>query len=83
MSRRNVADEPELWTPDQAAEYWGVSPSRARAILASRGIKRVSGYPAAKIKQVVLRQGARTDLAGQGSAEQQEEVSADRREHDD
>lgn len=53
----------ELWTASQAAEYWNVSLSRARTILASRHIKRVSGYPAAEIKAVVLRQGNRTDLA--------------------
>lgn len=35
----------ELWTVEQAAAYWQVSPSRARAILADRNIKRVSGYP--------------------------------------
>jgi hypothetical protein len=49
--------------------YWGVSVSRARAILASRKIKRVSGYPADKITAVKLRQGARTDLAKGDSAE--------------
>lgn len=53
----------ELWSAERAAEYWQVSLSRARAILASRKIKRVSGYPADKIRAVTLRQGARTDLA--------------------
>ncbi|MCX4231786.1 hypothetical protein [Streptomyces ortus] len=52
----------ELWTVEQAAAHWGVSESRARAILASRHIRRVSGYPAEEIRQVRLRQGARTDL---------------------
>lgn len=54
--------EPDLWTVAQAASYWGVSESRARAILASRQIKRVSGYPAEEIKRVTLKQGERTDL---------------------
>jgi hypothetical protein len=53
----------ELWTAEKAAAYWRVSVSRARAILASRKIKRVSGYPADQVKAVKLRQGARTDLA--------------------
>lgn len=52
----------ELWTVEQAAAYWGVSESRARAILADRHIPRVSGYPADQIRKVQLRQGARTDL---------------------
>jgi hypothetical protein len=52
----------ELWTSAQAAEYWGVTENRARAILSSRGIKRVSGYPAKAIRAVELRQGARSDL---------------------
>ena len=51
-----------LWTVDHAAKHWNVSLSRARAILASRHIRRVSGYPAAQVKAVRLRQGARTDL---------------------
>ncbi|MBL7659884.1 hypothetical protein INQ28_26735, partial [Escherichia coli] len=46
----------------RAARHWGVSASRARAILSSRHIHRVSGYPAQAIKAVTLRQGARTDL---------------------
>lgn len=54
----------ELWSAEQAAAHWKVSLSRARAILANRGIQRVSGYPADQIKAVVLRQGARTDLDG-------------------
>jgi hypothetical protein len=65
VSRRppgRASDIPELWSVAQAAAHWGVTESRARAILASRGIKRVSGYPADKIKAVTLRQGARTDL---------------------
>jgi hypothetical protein len=51
-----------LWTVNQAAEHWDVSTSRARAILAGRRIRRVSGYPADQVKAVQLRQGARTDL---------------------
>lgn len=51
-----------LWTVNQAAQHWDVSTSRARAILASRHIRRVSGYPADQVKAVQLRQGARTDL---------------------
>lgn len=53
-----------LWTIDRAAQYWGVSPSRARAIIADRQIGRVSGYPADEIQAVQRRQGARTDLVG-------------------
>jgi hypothetical protein len=53
----------DLWSVGQAAEYWDVSMSRARAILASRKIKRVSGYPVGEIMAVRLQQGARTDLA--------------------
>lgn len=60
----------ELWSAGQAAAYWTVSLSRARAILASRKIQRVSGYPADQIKAVRLRQGARTDLAPQGAQEE-------------
>lgn len=51
-----------LWTIDQAAQYWGVSAARARSILSSRGIERVTGYPRAAILSVTLRRGARTDL---------------------
>lgn len=54
--------EATLWSAEQAAAYWEVSVSRARAILASRKIQRVSGYPSEQIKHVKLRQGARTDL---------------------
>lgn len=52
----------ELWTISQIADYWGVSASRARAILAHRRIRRISGYPADKVRAVELKQGARTDL---------------------
>jgi hypothetical protein len=53
----------ELWTVAQIAEHWGVTESRARAILAERGIKRVSGYPASQVKKVTSSgQGRRTDL---------------------
>ena len=52
----------ELWPIEKVAEFLGCSPSRARAIMADRGITRISGYPAAKVQQVQRRQGARTDL---------------------
>ena len=51
-----------LWTVEQAAQHWNVSLSRARAILASRHIRRVSGYPPDQVKAVRLHQRARTDL---------------------
>lgn len=51
-----------LWPVNQVADHWGVSTSRARALLASRGITRVSAYPADQVRRVVRRQGARTDL---------------------
>lgn len=56
----------DLWTVERAARHWGVSASRARAILANRHIRRVSGYPAQAITAVTLRQGARTDLYAAG-----------------
>lgn len=52
----------ELWTADQAARHWHVTPSRARSILSDRGIRRVSGYPVDEVRGVSRRQGARTDL---------------------
>ncbi|MGV7570763.1 hypothetical protein PJL70_08130 [Mycobacterium kansasii] len=52
----------ELWTADQAARHWQVTPSRARSILSDRGIRRVSGYPVDEVRGVSRRQGARTDL---------------------
>ncbi len=52
----------ELWSSAQAAEHWGVTAARARALLADRRIPRVSGYPASEIRAVRRRQGARTDL---------------------
>ena len=51
---------------ERAARHWGVSESRARAILSNRHIRRVSGYPAQAIQAVTLRQGARTDLKAAG-----------------
>lgn len=51
----------ELWTAEHAAQHWGVSVSRARGILSTRQIHRVSGNPAEHIRNVRLRQGARTD----------------------
>ena len=53
----------ELWSSEDAAQHWGVTPARARGILADRHIKQVSGYPADDIRAVKRRQGARTDLA--------------------
>jgi hypothetical protein len=53
----------ELWRISQVAAHLKVTESRARAILASRKIKRVSGYPADQVRAISLRQGARTDLA--------------------
>ncbi len=58
----------ELWTADQAAHYWGVTAARARGILSSRGIKRISGYPADGIRAVRRHQGERTDLTRPTSA---------------
>ncbi|MBE5459436.1 nucleotidyltransferase [Mycobacteroides abscessus] len=52
----------ELWSSERAAEYFGVSPGRARSLLNSRGFHRISGYPAAAVRAVHLRQGHRTDL---------------------
>lgn len=52
-----------LWTVDEAADYWGVAAARARGILSSRHIDRVTGYPRAGVLAVELRRGARTDLA--------------------
>lgn len=52
----------ERWTVAEAAAHWGVSLGRARAILASRGIKRVTCYPADEIRAVERKQGKRTDL---------------------
>lgn len=51
----------ELWSADQAALHWGVTPARARGILSSRHIPRISGYPANDIRAVRRHQGARTD----------------------
>ncbi|WP_206492380.1 hypothetical protein [Rhodococcus sp. KRD162] len=50
-----------LWPIEKVADHWGVSQSRARALLASRRIKRVSGYPADQVRGLIRRQGARTD----------------------
>ncbi len=51
-----------MWSSERAAEHFGVSPGRARSLLTSRGIHRISGYPAAAVRAVQLRQGHRTDL---------------------
>lgn len=52
----------ELWSSDRAAEHFGVTPGLGRSLLTSRGIHRISGYPAAAVRAVQLRQGNRTDL---------------------
>ncbi|WP_420891379.1 hypothetical protein [Mycobacterium riyadhense] len=52
----------ELWTADQAAQHWGVTPARARGLLSSRHIHRISGYPADAVRAVRRQQGARNDL---------------------
>lgn len=57
-----VTDTGELWPIEKVADFLGCSQSRARAILADRGITRISGYPATEVRQVQRRQGARTDL---------------------
>ncbi|MCT7371912.1 hypothetical protein [Mycolicibacterium llatzerense] len=51
-----------LWPIQKVAAYWNMSQSRAYALLADRGIRRVSGYPAELVRTVQRRQGARTDL---------------------
>lgn len=58
----------ELWTTDQAAQHWGVTPARARGILSSRHITRISGYRADDVRAVKRRQGARSDLASPTTA---------------
>jgi hypothetical protein len=53
----------ELWSGDKVAEYFGVSVSRARAILSKNRIERVTGYPAEAVRAIQRPgQGARTDL---------------------
>lgn len=52
----------ELWPIHEVANYLGCSESRARALLSSRGIQRVSGYPAEEVRQIQRRQGHRIDL---------------------
>ena len=42
----------DLWTVDQAACHWHVTPSRARGILSTRAISPVSGYPADEVGAV-------------------------------
>lgn len=61
--RHNMSGpQPELWSIDEVAKYLGCSASRARALLASRAIPRISGYPADQVRQIQRRQGYRTDL---------------------
>lgn len=62
-----MVESKELWTVEHAALHWGVSSSRARGILSTRRIRRVSGYPAEAVRAVMLRQGARTDLTADPS----------------
>lgn len=51
----------ELWTIQQVAEYWGVTESRARHILANNNVR--SGYDPERVKAIPRPgQGARTDL---------------------
>lgn len=55
----------ELWSTDDAARHFGVSASRARAILATAGVHRISGYDADAVRNIHRPgQGARTDLKG-------------------
>jgi hypothetical protein len=57
-----MADD-QLWSITQVAEYFGVSESRARHIVADNGVERVAGYPATLIRAIKRPgQGARTDL---------------------
>lgn len=66
----------ELWTAERASQLWGVTPARARSILSSRNIKRISGYPADDIRAVTRRQGARTDLTQPSTALNLEDTAA-------
>lgn len=50
----------ELRSIKRAAEHFDVSPGCARALLASRGIHRISGYPASAVR------GRRTDNPSEG-----------------
>ncbi|GAA1281660.1 hypothetical protein [Saccharothrix xinjiangensis] len=53
----------DLWTVEQAARHWGVSPSRARAIIAKAALTRVTAYDADAVRAVPRPgRGARTDL---------------------
>lgn len=53
----------ELWSVARVADYFGVTPSRARHILADHGIQQVRGYPAGAVRDIPrYGQGARTDL---------------------
>lgn len=55
----------EVWTVEQAAAFWNVSPSRARALLARHRVPR--GYDADAIREAPRPgQGARTDLGKSG-----------------
>lgn len=52
-----------LWTTEDAANHWGVSESRARAILAKAGVDRISGFDPDAVQSIPRPgQGARTDL---------------------
>lgn len=49
-------------TAAEIAAAWDITPSGVRSTLASRHIRRVSGYPAAQVRAVRREQGRRTDL---------------------
>lgn len=71
----------ELWTADEAAAHWDVTPARARGILSSRHIQRISGYPANAIRAVQRHQGARTDRTPASSELTLRDTSEAIREH--
>lgn len=52
----------ELMTAEEIAADWNITPSGVRSTLASRHIRRISGYPAAQVRAVRRHQGKRTDL---------------------
>jgi len=58
-----LVDMTELWSTADAANHWGVSESRARAILAKAGVSRITGYDACAVRNINRPgQGARIDL---------------------
>lgn len=58
----------ELITDVEIAQRLGVTPGRVRAIMSTRKIRRVSGYPASQVKAVRLHRGVRTEPVGSTSA---------------